>query len=112
MWQYPVATTSRRKTIEKMTKDVDLLIESQRMWNKTLEVIPIIIRATGVKEKNLKKYLNRIPGCHYVYNPQRYTILGGAHIPRSYYPSSQIRQYRELLTILILGVGFMPDEVW
>ena len=64
-----------------MTKYVDLQIECQRMWHKTVEVIPIIIGATIV-EKNLKKYLNRIPGCHNVYNLERSATLGTAHILR------------------------------
>ena len=50
------------------------------MWVKTVEVIPIIMGATEVVEKILNKYLNRIPGCHNVYNLQRSTILGTAHI--------------------------------
>ena len=53
-----------------------------KMWDKTVEVIPMIIRATGVVEKNLKKFFNRILGCHNVYNLQRSAILGTAHILR------------------------------
>ena len=40
-----------------MTKYVDIQKECQRMWNKTVDVVPIIIGATGVVEKNLQKYL-------------------------------------------------------
>ena len=36
------------------------------MWNKKVEVIPVIISVTGLVEKNLKKYLGRIPGHHNV----------------------------------------------
>ena len=56
----------QKKTTEKMTKHVDLQIEYQRMGDKT--VGSTIIGAKGVVEKNLKKYLNRIPGSHNVYN--------------------------------------------
>ena len=80
MWQYPVTTTSRRRPPWKMTKYVDLQMECHRMWDKTVEVIPIITGATEVVEKNLKKYLNRMPGCHNAYNLQRSAILGTAHI--------------------------------
>ena len=38
------------------------------MWDKIVEVAPIIIGATEVVEKNLKKYLNRIPGSQNVYS--------------------------------------------
>ena len=31
------------------------------MWDKTVEVVPVIIEVTGVVEKNLKKYLGRVP---------------------------------------------------
>ena len=52
------------------------------MWDKTVEVVPIINGATGVAEKNLKKYLSRIPGCHNVYTLEGSAILGTAHILR------------------------------
>ena len=51
-------------------------------WDKTEEVIPISIGATGVVQKNLKKYLNRISGYHNVYNLLTSAILGSAHILR------------------------------
>ena len=38
----------QKKATEKMTKYVDLQAECQRMWNKTVEVVPIITGATGV----------------------------------------------------------------
>ena len=74
----------QKKANEKMTKCVDLQVECQRLCDKTVEVVvvPIIIGATRVIEENLKKYLNRIPGCYNVYNLQRSAILGTAHILR------------------------------
>ena len=42
--------------IEKMSKYVDLQIECQRIWNEKVEVIPVIIGATGIVDKNMKKY--------------------------------------------------------
>ena len=36
----------QKKATEKMSKYVDIQIEWQRMWNKKVEVIPIIIGAT------------------------------------------------------------------
>ena len=44
------------KATEKMSKYVDLQIECQRLWNKKVEVIPVIIGATGIVDKNIKKY--------------------------------------------------------
>ena len=71
-----------QKTTEKMSKYVDLQIEYWKMWNEKVEAIPIIIPATGVVERNIKKYLQRIPGQHIIYNLQRSAILGTAHIIR------------------------------
>ena len=51
-----------------MSKYVDLQIECQRLWNKKVEVIPVIIGATGVVDKNIKKYVGRIQICHNTYN--------------------------------------------
>ena len=48
------------KATEKMSKYVDLQIECQRLWNKKVEVIPVIIGATGIVDKNMKKYLSAI----------------------------------------------------
>ena len=72
----------QKKATEKMSKYVDLQIECQRMWNKKVEVVPVIIGATGVVERNIKKYLNKIPGKHNIYNLQRSAVLGTAHILR------------------------------
>ena len=47
-----------------MSKYVDLQIECQRLWNKKVEVIPGIIDATRIVDKNIKKYVGRIAGCH------------------------------------------------
>ena len=44
----------QKKATEKMSKYVDLQIECQRMWNKKVQVIPIIIGATGIVEKAFK----------------------------------------------------------
>ena len=47
----------QKKATEKMSKYVDLQIEYQRLWNKKVEVIPVIIGATGIVDKNIKKYV-------------------------------------------------------
>ena len=72
----------QKKATEKMSKCVDLQIECQRLWNKKVEVIPVIIGATGIVDKNIKKYVGRTPGCHNIYSLQRSAILGTAHILR------------------------------
>ena len=70
----------QKKATEKMGKSVDLQIECQKLWNKKVEVIPVIIGAIGIVDKNMKKYVGRIPGCHNIYSLQRSAILGTAHI--------------------------------
>ena len=70
----------QKMTTEKMSKYVDLQTECQRMWNKNVEVVLVIIGATGLVEKNLKKCLSRIPGQHNTYNLQRSVIPGTAQI--------------------------------
>ena len=72
----------KKKATEKVSKYVDLQIESQRIWNKKVEVIPVIIGATGIVDKNITNYVGRIPGFHNIYSLQGSAILGNAHILR------------------------------
>ena len=44
----------QKTTTEKISNYIDLQTECQRMWNKTVEVIPVIVGATGVVEERLK----------------------------------------------------------
>ena len=67
----------QKKTTEKMSKYVALQIECQKMWDKKVEVIPIIIGTTGVVERNITTYLQRIPGQHNIYNIQSSAIPDG-----------------------------------
>ncbi len=53
-----------------MAKYVDLQIECQRMWKKKVELVTVIIGTTGIVAKNIKKYLNKIPGQHNIYSLQ------------------------------------------
>ena len=50
-----------------MSKYVDLQIKCQSLWNKKVEVITVIIGATGIVDNNIRKYVGRIPGCHNIY---------------------------------------------
>ena len=54
----------QNKATEKMSKYVDLQIECQRMWDKKVELIPVIMGATGIVDKNIQRYLQKIPGKH------------------------------------------------
>ena len=78
----PSGYNIQKKATEKMSKYVDLQIECQGLWNKKLEVLPVTIGTTGIVDKNIKKYVGRIPGCHNIYSLWRSAILGTAHILR------------------------------
>jgi hypothetical protein len=45
-------------------------------------VIPVIIGATGILTRGLKKYLETIPGKHSVDYLQKTAVLGTSHIIR------------------------------
>jgi len=71
-----------KKEAEKILKNKDLTIETQRMWNIKTKVIPVIIGATGTNSKSFRKYMSNIPGNHEVKELQKTAILGTAHILR------------------------------
>jgi hypothetical protein len=71
-----------QKEAENKLKYKNLSIEIQRMWNMKYFVIPVIIGATGIVSKSLKKYLETIPGQHSIDSLQKTAILGTSHIIR------------------------------
>jgi inosine-uridine nucleoside N-ribohydrolase len=54
----------------------------QRMWNLKCTIIPVIIGATEIVTKSLKKNLEAIPGKHSIDSLQQTVILGTSHIIR------------------------------
>jgi hypothetical protein len=48
-------------------------------------VIPVIIWATGIVTKGLRKYLETIPGKHSIYSLQKTAVLGTSHIIKKWY---------------------------
>jgi hypothetical protein len=52
------------------------------MWNMKCFVIPVIIGATGIVIKGLKKYVEKIPGKHSIDSLQKTAVLGTSHIIR------------------------------
>ena len=44
----------QKKATEKMSKYTDLQIKCQRIWDKKVEVIPVIIGTTGIVDKNTR----------------------------------------------------------
>ena len=52
------------------------------MWNLKCTIVPVIIGATGIVTRSLKKNLETVPGKHSIDSPQKTAILGTSHIIR------------------------------
>jgi hypothetical protein len=65
---------------EKKLKYKSLCIEIQRMWKLKCTIIPVIIGATGIVTRSLRKNLEAIPGKHSTDSLQKTAILGTSHI--------------------------------
>ena len=50
------------------------------MWNLKCRNVPVIIGATGIVTRSLKKNLETIPGKHSIDSLQKTAILGTLHI--------------------------------
>jgi len=66
----------------KKLKYKSLCIEIKRMWNLKCTIVPVIIVATGIVRKSLKKDLEAVPGKHSIDSLQKTAILGTSHIIR------------------------------
>ena len=71
-----------QKETEKKLKYKSLYIEIQRMWNLKCTIIPIIIGATGIVTRSIRKNLEAVPGKHSIDSLQKTAILGTSHIIR------------------------------
>jgi hypothetical protein len=69
-----------QKEAEKILKYKSLGIQIQRMWNLKCTIIPVLIVATGIVTKSLRKNLEAIPGKHSIDSLQKAAILGTSHI--------------------------------
>ena len=59
-----------------------LCIEIQRMWNLKCTIIPVIIGATGIVTRSLRRNLEAVPGKHSRDSLQKTAILGTSHTIR------------------------------
>ena len=71
-----------QKEAEKKIKYKSLYIEIQRMWNLKCTILPVIIGATEIVTRSLKKNLETIPGKHSIDSLQKTATLGTSHIIR------------------------------
>ena len=72
-----------QKEAEKKLKYKSLCIEIQRMWNNLkCTIVPVIIGATGIVTRGLRKNLETVPGKHSIDSLQKTAVLGTSHIIR------------------------------
>jgi hypothetical protein len=72
----------RAKGSGKEVKYKSLGIVIKRTWNLKCTIVPVIIGATGIVTKSLRKYLEAIPGKHSIDSLQKTALLGTSHIIR------------------------------
>ena len=52
------------------------------MWNLKCTIVPVIIGATGIVTRSLKKNSETVPGNHSTDSLQKTAVLGTSHIIR------------------------------
>jgi hypothetical protein len=62
-----------QKEAENNLKYKSLCIEIQRMWNLKCAIIPVIIGATGIVTRSLRKNLEAVPGKHSIDSLQNHS---------------------------------------
>jgi len=70
------------KGTEKKLKYKSLCIEIQRMWSLNFTIIPVIIGATRIVTRSLRKSLEAVPGKHSIVSLQKTAIIETSHIVR------------------------------
>jgi len=71
----PTDRNVMQKEAERKLKYKSLGIEIQQIWNLKCMIIPVIIGATGIVTRSLRKYLEDTPGKHLIDSLQKTAIL-------------------------------------
>ena len=79
----PSESNTSAKFTGKLSKNRDLEIEVNRMWDMKTETIPVVVGALGLIKKGLDKVNSRIPGNISTIEIQKITMRGTAHILRT-----------------------------
>ena len=75
----PADRNGVQKEAEKNLKYKSLCIEIQRTWNLKCTIVPVIIGASGIVTRSLRKHLEAVPGKHSIDSLQKTAVLGTAH---------------------------------
>jgi len=78
----PADRNAVQKEAEKKLKYKSLCIEIKRVWNLKCTIVLVIIGATGIVTRSLKKNLETVPGKHSIDSLQKTAILVTSHIIR------------------------------
>ena len=78
----PADRNAVQKEAEKKLEYKSFCTEIQRMWNLKCTIIPVIIEATGIVTRSLRKNLEAVPGKHLIDSLQKAAVLGTSHIIR------------------------------
>ena len=70
------------KEVEEKLKYYGLCIEIQRIWNRQCRIIPVIIGATGIVTRSLRKHFEIVPGKYSIDSLQKTAVLETSHIIR------------------------------
>jgi hypothetical protein len=76
----PADRNIMQKKVEKKLKYNSSGTEIQRMWNLKCTIAPVIIGATGMVTKSLRKNMKAIPGKHSIESLQQKAVLETSHI--------------------------------
>ena len=71
-----------QKGAENKLKYKSLCIEIQRMLNLKCTIVPVIIGATGIVTRSLRKNLETVPGKHSIDSLQKTAKRGTSHVIR------------------------------
>ena len=70
----PTDRNVEQKEAEKKLKYYSFCLETQRMWNLKYTIIPVIIGATGMLTKSLRKNVESVPGKHSIDSLQKKAV--------------------------------------
>jgi hypothetical protein len=73
----PAERNVMQKEVEKKLKYKSSGIEIQRMWNLKCTIIPVIIGATEIATRSLRKNLEAVPGKHSIDSLQKTASYAG-----------------------------------